>query len=820
MGDLIQDMRFALRSFRMRPSFTAVAILTLALGVGANTAIFSVVNGVLLSPLPFPEPDQLVVLWANNPERGVELTRIAGGNFRDWREMNRTFSSMAAIGSGSYDLIGDDAAPERVAGSVVTPGYFSTLGIEPILGRTFRPEDGEAGIRVAILSHALWQSRYGGDPSIVGRVVTASRERYEIVGVMPPTDFPRMNMRILLPQGQDARFMWTPLSFQGGCFGGRFCRVLGAVGRMAEGVTVDQAQADLSSIAAGLATEYPDTNLGRGVLVQTLRDEVVGDVRAELLILLAAVGLVLLVACGNLTNLVLARTLDRESELAVRTALGAGSRRLIRQSFTEVLILGVMGGAAGLVLALWATEALLSMVPQDLPRLGEIGIDPVVLLFTLCVVLGASSIGALIPALRIGGQGVGGALGSRSRTGSAGKGRSRASRMLVVSQLGLAVILLVGAGLLLRSFQALKAADAGFEADGVLLASILLPNSEYDEAEKLWAFTDDVMEGVRSLPGVEAVALTYDHPLQSNWGSSFTFEHLPTPAPGEVPAMRLRIIGEGYLELMGIDVLQGREFTDADRADAPGTVLVNEAFAREFLPGEDVLGKRINHTTSVGNWGEGMPTSYEIVGVVDDVRFMGLRAEVPPAVYMPWRQFPFWGITLAVRAGGDLPQMIAPVREAVWQVDAQLPVPTVQSMDDIAAVSVARDRFNALLLAAFAIAALLLSAVGIYGVISYAVSRRTSEMGVRMALGAEPGSVMRLVLSESVRMSLFGLAGGLVAALVTTRVLAGLLYGVAPYDPVVILSVVGTLLAVSVLSGYVPARRASRADPMEALRNE
>ena len=668
------------------------------------------------------------------------------------------------------------------------------------------------------LSHALWQSRYGADPDIVGRIVTANRESHEIIGVMPPADFPLMNMRILLPPGKDARFMWTPLSFEGGCYGGRFCSVLGAVGRLADGVTVEQAQADLSSIAVGLASEYPDTNRGRGILVQTLRDEVIGDVRGELLILFAAVGLVLLVACGNLTNLVLARSLDREAELAVRSALGAGRRRLIRQSFTEVSLLGVMGGGAGLILAIWGTDALLRLIPDNLPRLGEVGTDPAVVLFTLVVVLGASGLGALIPALRIGGRGLGGALGSRSRAGAAGRERNRASRVLLVSQLSLAVVLLVGSGLLLRSFQALKAADAGFEGDAVLLASLLLPRSEYDEAEDLWAFTDQVMEGVRALPGVEAVALTYDHPLQSNWGSSFTFEHLPEPEPGEVPDMRLRIIGEGYLDLMGIEVRQGREFTTADRSDASGVVLVNEAFARAFLPGEQVLGKRIRHTTSASNWGEGMPTSYEVVGVVADVRFMGLREDVPPAVYIPWRQFPFWEITLTVRAAGDLSSLIAPIREEVWKVDENLPVPSVRSMADVSALSVARDRFNALLLAVFAMTALLLSAVGVYGVISYAVSRRTSEMGIRMALGAEPNSVMRLVLNEGVRISLFGLGGGLVAALVTTRVLAGLLYGVAPYDPVVILSVVGTLLAVALLSGYVPARRAARTDPMEALR--
>ena len=430
MDELIQDVRFALRSFRIRPAFTVVAVLTLALGVGATTAIFSVVNGVLLSPLPFPEPDQLVVFWANNPERGVELTRIAGGNFRDWRELNRTVSSMSAVGGANYDLTGDDTAPERVPGNTVTPGFFSTLGIEPLMGRTFRPEDGEAGIRVAILSHGLWQGRYGGDPNIVGRIVTANRESYEIVGVMPPADFPQMNMRILLPQGQDARFMWTPLSLEGGCYGGRFCRVLGAVGRLRDGVSVPQSQADLSSIAAGLAAENPDTNLGRGVLVKTLREEVIGDVRGDLLILLAAVGLVLLVACGNLTHLVLARTLDRESELAVRTTLGAGRRRLVRQSFTEVLILGIMGGSAGLVLAVLGTDALLRVIPQNLPRLGEISIDPAVLLFTLGVVLGASALGALIPALRIGGKGVGGALGSRSRAGAVGRESNRASRVL------------------------------------------------------------------------------------------------------------------------------------------------------------------------------------------------------------------------------------------------------------------------------------------------------------------------------------------------------------------------------------------------------
>ena len=817
MDGLIQDIRFAVRAFSRRPAFTAVALLTLMLGIGASTSIFSVLNGVLLRPFPYPDADRLVVFWNTNPERGRDQFRMSAPDFLEFERSATSFTGMTLATGATSNLTGDNLPPLRVEGAMVSANFFSLLGVDPLMGRTFRPEENQGDHRVAVLSHALWQDRFGGDPDILGKLITMDGLDVQVVGVMPPVSIPIGGSAFQLPSPHTPLY-WIPLDYTLDWVIDIGAHVMAVVARMRDGVSLPQAQSEMSALAAALAEE--SNQPGQSVIVRSLREQVVGDIRRDLVILMAAVGLLLLMACGNLANLLLARATDREKELAVRTAMGAGGKRLVRQVLTEILLLGSVGGLAGLGLARWGSNALLTLVPSSLPRQSEVDVDPTVLLFTAGVVLLSTLLVGLVPSLQVAGRDPAKGLRVGGRDGTADRERQRTNQAIVVFQLSLAAILLVGAGLLLRSFQTLRTIDPGFRGEGVLTAQIMLPSTRYEDPGATLAFFDRLQERVEGLPGVSSVALSMDHPMQSTWWNGISFLDRPPPEPGEGPLAMFRPVSTGYFSTLGIPLLEGRAFDRADRFDQPGVMVVNQAFVERYFPEGNPLGERVEFVVGPYIWGSEAPTEFEIVGVVGDVRFNGVREPSEPAFHIPMHQFPYAAVKVLVRTSGDPEALADPVQAGVWELDPDLPVTDIRTMDQIFATAVAQDRFNAILLGAFALAALVLAAAGIYGVLSYTVARRTGEMGIRMALGAEPGLVLGMVLRDAAVMAGTGLGVGLVASLVVSRFLASLLFGVPTYDPLVLLGVSLLLGVVALASGLVPALKAARTDPVVALRAE
>jgi putative ABC transport system permease protein len=817
MEDLVQDIRFALRTFVRRPVFTVVALLTLVLGIGATTSIFSVVNGVLLSPFPYPDADRLVVFWNTNPERGQDEDRMAAQDFFEFQRSATSFSGMTLLAGATGTITGDDLPPTRVDGGLVSANFFEVLGIKPLMGRTFRTEENQGQHRVIVLSHALWRGRFAGAPDLVGKRVTMDGETVEVVGVMPRVSLPTGGSSLHLP-GPEEQIYWMPLDYTLNWVAETRAHVMAVVARMRPGVSQAQAQDEMSTLARAL--EESGGQPGMGVIVRSLREQVVGDIRHNLVILMAAVGLLLLMASGNLANLLLGRAADRKKELALRTALGAGRFRLVRQILTEVLLLSSVGGLVGLGLARWASGALLSLVPSSLPRQSQVGVDGTVFLFTIGTILIATLVAGVVPSLQAAGGEAGHGLREGARGGITGRGQARTSRFIVVSQLGLAAILLVGAGLLLRSFQALKSVDLGFSTEEMLTAQLMLPDARYQDAGPTLGFFDRLEEQVASLPGVTSVVLAMDHPLENTWWNGISFPNGPPPEQGQIPTGIFRPVSRGYFSALGIPVLEGREFDSGDGYDRHGVMVVNQAFAQRYFPGESVLGEQVRFTVGRFIWGSDANTVFEVVGVVGDVRFNGLREAPEPAFYIPMHQFPYQAVRVMVGTSSDPDALARAIQAEVWGLDPDLPITEVWSLDRILATELAQDRFNALLLGAFALAALALAAAGIYGVLSHAVSQRTNEMGVRMAMGAHPGSVMSLVVRDAGVMAGLGLAGGLLASAGLSRFLASLLFGVPPNDPMILLGVGLILGLVAVASGFVPAIRAARTDPMEALRAE
>jgi len=804
MDALIQDIRHALRRLAKSPGFTLAAVVTLALGIGATTAIFSVVDAVLLRPLSFGDPSRLVLVWERFGARDQNTNVVNPANYLDWRDRATSFSDLAAFGWSQETFTGD--VPEVVQGRTVTPNFFHTVGLTPLLGRTFtRAEADSGGPNVVVLSYGLWRRRFGGDSSVVGRSVPVAGGSAIVLGVMPPALRP-------MPWGTEE--FWAPLRLNEGnrARGGRYLMV---VGRLKPGVTQARAQAEMDVITQALQQEYPGFDTGWTANVITLTDQVVGSARCALLVVLGAVVLVLLIAAANVGNLVLARVEGRQRELAVRTALGASRLRLVSQWLAESALLAIAGGTAGVLLASWGVELLVAVAPPYIPRLAEISVDRGVLAVAGLVSV-AVGIGAGLPAaLGVTTQGL--AVGLRSESGRTTSDRvaRRWRDGLVVVQVSLALVLLSGAGLLVRSLQRLSAISPGFDVTHVTTVGIDLPQATYADAAKQNAFYQQLTNQIRSMPGVSEVGAISLIPLVPQGAATrFTVVGRPEPKAGEWTSADIRTADPGYFAAMRVRLERGRTFTTADRAVAPPVIVVNETMARQFFPGQDAVGQRLQV-----NWTD--PKAHpEIIGVVGDVRTSSLDADIRPMIYYPLAQAPTGSMTLAIRHSGDPGPLVTSVRATVRDFDRDVPLSDVASMTTLLNRSMADRRYPMFLLSGFAALAVLLAAVGLYGLLSYVVSRRTREIGVRMALGADRGAVLGLVLRDGVRLTLIGAAIGAVASGVAARALGHLLYGVGPTDPLTF-AVVGLLLvAVALVASYLPAARATRVDPVEALRTE
>ena len=804
MDSLLRDLRHSLRTLLRAPGFTAAAVLTLALGVGANTAIYTVVNSVLLKPLPFREPSRLVMVWERNRDGENERNVVSPGNYLDWRAQNRVFEDMATYLIWRTNVTGL-GEPEEVPIQLATTSFFSVLGVQPAIGRPFTAQEGAPGGEpVVILGHGFWQRHFGGDPGVLGRKIQLSGGPATIVGVMPAGfTFGRSTAELWAPYKINPAVDYRKVS-------GRF---LDVVARLKPGVTPQQADADMKAVAARLEQQYPAFNTTWTTNVVTLEEQVVGSVRQALLVLAGVVGFVLLIACANVANLMLARAAARQREIAVRTALGASAWRVARQMLTESMVLALVGGALGLVLAVWGTSALVAAAPDSLPRVQEVGVDGRVLTFTVAVSLLAGVLFGLVPAWQATRSDMHGVLKEGARGSTAGGSRLRGA--LVVSQVALSLVLLVGAGLMIRSFARLTAESPGFDAEGLLTAKLSLPGAKYPTPESQTQFFDRVLERVRALPDVQAASAINWLPF-AGMGSATDYwvADRPIPPAGERPTADIRGVDPEFFRTMGIPVRQGEPFTARETRDVRKAVVINETLARAVFPNESPIGRHI-----MMPWGDTLDG--EIVAVVGDIKHIGLDSAARPMIYWAQAQFPTNFMTLVIRARSGNPMRLASaVTREVRALDPDLPVADVKLMEQYLSASVAQRRFSMTMLAIFAGVALTLAAVGLYGVISYSVATRTREMGVRIALGAGRQDVVGLVVREGMGLVAAGVVAGLAGALLLTRVLASLLYGVSATDPATFAGLAALLSGVALLAAYIPARRAARVDPMVALREE
>ena len=833
MESLWHDLRYGVRMMFKNRGFTIVAIVTLALGIGANTAIFSVVDAVLLRSLPYPEADRLVMLWSTMESQGVPTSGSALPDYREWRDQNQVMEGLGGFYYGDFNLSGENHDPERVQGAFVTPNFFPVLGVAPVMGRGFLPEEEQFGRhRVVLLSYGLWQRRYGADPEIIGRAINLSGEAYTVAGVMPQ-EMPFLDNT---PRVE----LWRPISFApGDNLDSRNNHFVNLVGRLKPGVTVEQAQAEVTAIARNMATAFPG-NEGLGGLVVRLDEQLIGDTRTGLLVLLGAVGFVLLVACVNVANLLLARAASREKELAVRTSLGASRGRLVRQLMLESVPLGLIGGGAGLLLAMWGVDAIISVLPTSLPRYNTIGIDSHVLVFTLAVSLLTISIFGLLPAFQATKSDVRDALSDSGRSVTAGRRRSRLRGLLVASEMALALVLLIGAGLMAQSFLKLRKVDAGFSPQNVLTMRLPLPEKKYPVPLNLTSpppvalnFYHQLLERVAALSGVESAGVSTVLPLGagSGWGKFFSVEGRPSPSSiDQVPLVRFALISHDYLRAMGIAVRRGRAFTEHDTADSQQVAIINETLARRFFPDEDPLGRTVwagppeSLLPPDAQTPENRFVRRTIVGVVADVKGSSLEKAANAEVFVPYDQNKREGwnnaLMLAVRTTASPQSALAAIREEVRALDPDQPLTSVATMEERLSQSLSQPRFSTLLLGLFAGVALLLAAVGIFGVMSYVVTQRTHEIGIRMALGAQRRDVLKLIVGHGMRLTLIGLAIGLAASFALTRLMSSLLFGVSATDPATFSVISLVLASVALAACYLPARRATKVDPMVALRYE
>jgi len=812
MGTLLQDIRYSFRMLAKNPGFAAIAILTLALGIGANTALFSVVNGVLLNPLAYPHSEQLVTVYGKTP--GFARAPISYLNFLDWQRATRTFSSMALYRNEPYNLT-DIGEAELVGGSMISADFFPTLGVTPILGRNFRTDDDRAGAApVVMLGGGLWKRKFGSSPDVIGKSIVLNGASYTIVGVVPPSfNFYGSERDLYTPAGQ-----WTDPSF----LDRRIEVSAHAIARLKPGVTLAQAKADMDAISGNLAAAYPEADKDIGLNLVSMKQDIVGNVQPFLLVLLAAVGFLLLIACANVANLLLARSMGRSREFAIRAALGANQTRVIRQLLTESVLLAGLGGALGVLLAFWGTKAVLATLPGALPRADEVSLDSHVLFFTTALSLLAGIVFGLAPALKTSRVNL---LDILKESGGSGGGRHRLHGVFVAVEVALALVLLVGAGLMIRSLTALWRVDPGFNPNHAITFFLSLPadpNTTSAETRARLRLFDDKMSNI---PGVKAVSVTLgSRPMIHNSSEVFWIEGEPKPANLHDMHQALFYLAEaGFQKAMGVTLKRGRFITPQDDERAPIVVDIDDVFARTYFPHEDPIGKRINLST--------FNVQAEIVGVVGHVKQWGLDADPKSAIeaqfdypfmQVPEKLMPLMATVVAVvlRTEGDPTAVMVDVRRAVAEIDSREAVYSVQTMDEVISNSFAARRLSMLLLGIFAALALVLACVGIYGVISYLVSQRTREIGVRMALGAQPGDVLRLVIGHGAKMALIGVAVGIVAALGLTRLTANQLFGVSAHDPLTFLGVALLLIIVAVAACFIPARRAMRVDPMVALRYE
>lgn len=810
MESFWKDLRHSIRSLSKKPGFTFVVVLTLALAIGANTAIFSVVNAALLKPLPYREPERLVHLWEATPQQNYPKREASYPDFQDWRLCD-AFDGVAAYRGGGGFMLATPESSERIEGGFVSGNFFSVLGVTPLLGRTLTEADEKQGAeRVALLSYGFWQRRFSGDAGVVGKQIVLSGNSYQVIGVLPPEfQFAK----------RGAAEIWTPMQLSQSMMTRRFMHFVNVIARLKPGVNLEQAKAAMLPITGRIAQEYADSHAGTSIIVTPLHQEMVGNIKPLLVLLLVAVGFVLLIACSNVANLLLVRASGRQKEVAIRSALGASAWRLIRQLLTESLVLAVAGGAVGLLLARWGVDGLISAIPDNLlnfmPYLRSVKIDGSALAFTAALSLAVSLLFGLVPALHASKTDLQSVLKEGGKT-SAASARQGLRNALVVAEVALALVLLVGAGLMLRSLWGLINVDPGFNPRNLLTFTFALPPAAYDSNEKLIVARQRMLAELAAIPGVEGAATVSTLPLIGGNTTRFYPANQPKPAPGDDTEANLRDISANYFNVMGVRLISGRYFTEQDAANSQNVVIINQSLAKRAFPNQDAAGQSIIITGDSG--------TYLVAGVVADEKITGLDAQNTSVVYFPYQQDSSVGTasSIVVRTTGDPMSMSNTVRRKLQSFEPGISIFFVRTMEQIAATSPATfaRRYPAMLIGLFAVVALLLAAIGIYGVISYAISQQTHEIGIRIALGARPANILSLVMKKGVGLALIGVALGLIASFALTRLMADMLFGVSATDPLTFAGIAVLLTTVALVACYVPAKRAMKVDPMVALRYE
>ncbi|HEV2802100.1 MAG TPA: ABC transporter permease [Pyrinomonadaceae bacterium] len=815
MGNFGQDVRYGMRTLLKSPGFTLVALIALALGIGANTAIFSVVNAVLLRALPYRDAGQVMIVWEQNRSRGGRNNVASLANFLDWQQQANSFQEMAAFHDAAFNLTGE-GNPEEIPAQVTSGNLLTMLGTEAALGRVYTKEEAEPGRDdVVVIGHGLWQRRFGGAADIVGKKISLNGQNVTVVGVMP------QGFKWFMKEGSrtgKAAEIWTPTNFASVLNGptkgrGRFITV---AGRLKPGVTPEQAQAEMTTIAARLEQQHPRFNTNMGIHVVPVREQLSGEIKTALYVLLGAVGFVLLIACANVANLMLARAASRQNEFSIRTALGAGRGRIVRQLLTESLLLSILGGALGLLIALWGVDALVALSPPNLLGTERISLSLPVLTFTFVISLLTGIVFGLAPALEATRMNLNDSLKETGKSNMSSRRSRRLSSGFVVAQVALALVLLIGSTLMIKSFLRLQAVDPGFKTDNLLTLRVTVPRSKYPEDNQVVAFHRQALERLKSLPDVRSVGAVSALPFGGNLGArtSFWIEGRPAPPPGEELSTDVRVTDENYFQAIGIPLLSGRTFTEQEAREDRRTIIINESMARQHFPGQNPLGQYLRVQMMPD------PQPMEIIGVVADAKYKTLEGPPHPMVYWTHPQLVYSEMTYVMRTNGDPMNLAAAVRREIQAIDRDQPVADVRTMQSWIDELTARSRFGTLLLGIFAALALVLAAIGIYGVMAYSVTQRTHELGIRIALGAKSRDVLKLILGRGFALTLVGIALGLVASFALTRVMSSLLFGVSATDPVTFGGLALLLCAVALAACYIPTRRALKVDPMVALRNE